>query len=273
MEDSRRFDRLSILPALAVFLLALITGGYSQNDNSPELVDKVAARMAGFPDIKDFEAEVSSMLINVDKNWKTKKTTLVEKIVRSRGGVREEEILSAVEMEKGRRKDVTRKVREETRKQQDKARKEREKRKKKGQEEAEGGGHRRDLTLEQMLPFSEDKRQGYTFRQREDTSYEGKTVRVLESRAKVRSDKFFEGTYYIDPDSYEVLRAFIQPAKNPGPLKKMEMEFLFQISPEGLFFVKETRVRVHVGLVIKNIRMEVQELYKNFKALEPEIER
>ena len=103
--------------------------GLSQIEEPLELVDRVAARIAEFPEIKDYEAEVSAMLITVDKHWKAKKTTLVEKIVRSRDGIREEEILTAVETEKGKRKDVTRKVREDTRKQQEKARKEREKRK------------------------------------------------------------------------------------------------------------------------------------------------
>ena len=85
--------------------------------------------------------------------------------------------------------------------------------------------------------------------------------------AKIRSDKFFEGTYYIDPDTYDVVRAFLQPAKNPGPLKRLEMEFFFQIQPDGYMIPRETRVRIHVGLVVKNIRMEIQEIYKSFKAL------
>lgn len=256
-----------------IFVSLVVSPATSRQEQAEELVLKVAQRMEKYPEIKDYEAEVSSMLINVDKNWKAKKTTLVEKIVRSRGGIREEEILTAVETEKGKRKDVTRKMREETRKQQEKARKERAKRKKNGEKTPGGGDGRQDLTLEQMLPFSEEKRQGYIFRKGEDVSFEGKTVLVLESRAKVRSDKFFEGTYYIDPLSYDVLRAFIKPAKNPGPLKKMEMEFLFQVLPEGLLIPRETRVRIHVGLVVKNIRMEVQEVYRSFKALDPEIER
>jgi hypothetical protein len=253
-----------------VVLILLSEVGFTRQTDSEDLVAKVAQRIAEFPEIKDYEAEVSSMLIRVDKHWKAKKTTLVEKIVRSRDGIREEEILSAIETEKGKNTDVTQEMRKETRKQEAKAKIERAKRAKKGEEDSEGGGHRQDLTIAQMLPFNEEKRQHFTFQEQENAVFAGKTVRVLESKSKVRSDKYFEGIYYIDPETYDVLRAFIHPAKNPGPIKRLEMEFLFQIEPGGQLIPKESRVRIHVGLVIKNIRMEVQEVYKSFKVLESE---
>ena len=169
----------------------------------------------------------------------------------------------------GKKKDVTQKLRDGARKQQEKAIKERAKQEREGKEESKGGGGRQELTMGEMFPFNEKKRDQYIFQRREDVAFAGKTALVLESKAKLRSDKYYEGTYYIDPDSFEVLRAFIQPAKNPGPLKKLEMEFLFQITPEGYFVPKEMRIRIHVGLVIKNIRMEIQEIYKSYRRLVP----
>ena len=254
---------------LFVFALILVTSGFSQQDETEELVSKVAERMSDFPEIDNYEAEVSAMLIYLDKNWKAKKTTLVEKTVRMQDGLREEEIQSAVETEKGKKKDVTQKLRDGARKQQEKAIKERAKQEREGKEESKGGGGRQELTMGEMFPFNEKKRDQYIFQRREDVAFAGKTALVLESKAKLRSDKYYEGTYYIDPDSFEVLRAFIQPAKNPGPLKKLEMEFLFQITPEGYFVPKEMRIRIHVGLVIKNIRMEIQEIYKSYRRLVP----
>jgi len=255
-------------PLLFVLILILVFSGFSKQDETEDLVSKIAERMAEFPEAENYEAEVSAMLISVDKNWKAKKTTLVEKIVRMRDGVREEEILSAVETEKGRKKDVTQKLRNETRKQQEKAKKKRAKQERKGEKSSKRGGGRQELTLDEMFPFNEKKREKYIFQQGENVVFEGKTALVLESKAKLRSDKYYEGTYFIDPDSFEILRALIKPAKNPGPIKKLEMEFFFQVLPEGFFVPKETRVRVHVGLVIKSIRMEIQEVYKSFKRLD-----
>jgi len=254
--------------ALFVFALILVSSVFSQKDEAEDLVSKIAERMAEFPEAENYEAEVSAMLISVDKNWKAKKTTLVEKIVRMRDGVREEEILSALETDKGKKKDVTQKMRDETRKQQEKAKKKRAKQERKGKAGSKRGGGRQELTLDEMFPFNEKKREKYIFQQGENVVFEGKTALVLESKAKLRSDKYYEGTYFIDPDSFEILRALIKPAKNPGPIKKLEMEFFFQVLPEGFFVPKETRVRVHVGLVIKSIRMEIQEVYKSFKRLD-----
>ena len=70
------------------FALILVSSGYSQQDETEDLVSKIAERMAEFPEAENYEAEVSAMLISVDKNWKAKKTTLIEKIVRLREGVR-----------------------------------------------------------------------------------------------------------------------------------------------------------------------------------------
>ncbi|NOR15863.1 MAG: hypothetical protein GQ544_09170, partial [Candidatus Aminicenantes bacterium] len=113
-------------------LLILLQPGFSQQNDVDSLVIKVAERMSSFPEIENYEAEVTSMFIKVDKNWKAQKTTVVEKIVRVKDGVREEEILSAVETNKGKKKDITQKQRDETRKQQEKARKKRAERKRKG---------------------------------------------------------------------------------------------------------------------------------------------
>ena len=203
--------------ALVGLFLILSQPGFTQQDEVDSLVIKVAERMESFPEVNNYEAEVSSMLISVDKNWKAKKTTLVEKIVRVNDGIREEEILSAVETAKGRKKDVTQEQREEIRKRQAKAKKERAKRQSKGEDGSEEGGGRRELTLEQMFPFGEERRSSYTFKQLENEVLEGKTVLVLESRSKVRSNEAYEGIFFIDPDSYEVLRVAIKPAKNPKP--------------------------------------------------------
>ena len=252
---------------LVALPLILVSSGFSQQDSAEELVTKVAERMSSFPEVKDYEAEVSSMIINVDKNWKAKKTTLVEKIVRVKDGVREEDILSAVETKSGKKKDVTQEQRDDTRKRQEKARKKRAKRLSKGEDVSEDGDGRRDLTLEEMFPFGEESRENYTFKQLENESLAGKTVLVLETRSKIRSDKAYEGTFYIDPDNYEVLRVSIKPAKNPSRVKKFEMELFFQVLPEGYYVPKESRVRIDVGLVVKSIRMEIQEVYKSYTIL------
>ncbi|MFA9453286.1 MAG: hypothetical protein ACERK6_05155, partial [Candidatus Aminicenantaceae bacterium] len=57
-------------------------------------------------------------------------------------------------------------------------------------------------------------------------------------------------------------------AKNPKMVKRFEMEARFRVLPEGYLVMEQSLMRLHVGLVVKSIRMEVQEEYRDFKILD-----
>jgi hypothetical protein len=46
------------------------------------------------------------------------------------------------------------------------------------------------------------------------------------------------------------------------------MQFDFGRIPEGNLVVMTTKVRIHVGLIIKNIRMEAEEVYSDHKVFD-----
>lgn len=50
-------------------------------------------------------------------------------------------------------------------------------------------------------------------------------------------------------------------AKKPAPLKRMEMEIDFEVLPEGHQVMKKAVMRMHVGLIVKNYRIEAVETY------------
>lgn len=237
----------------------------AQEVTAEEILDRTAERVAAYPELKNMEARASSTVLNMDKNWKAKKTTLVEKVVRVSDGLRSEEILSARETAKGRTQDVTAKFAEDARKQEEKARKRRAKRAAKGEEE-EGG--RRDFTAEQMFPFDQERRGEYTFT-RKGGSYVGRrSVHVIETRAKVPSDERVDGLYYIDQQTFDVLQAEVHFSKNPKMVKRFEMEARFKVLPEGHLVMERSLIRIHVGLVVKSIRVEAVEEYRDYKILD-----
>jgi len=63
------------------------------------------------------------------------------------------------------------------------------------------------------------------------------------------------------------VRAELRLAKNPGPLKVMEMSMDFLVIPEGYFVLRKMTARVHVGLIVKNIRREVVDEYSDYQIL------
>lgn len=258
------FNKYLIL--IGVFIILFFTShSYSvQENNVDEIIEQVAVRLANYPRLKNWQVSVLSTTYRMDKNWQPEKKTVVRKTVTVRDKERTEDIINAIEIEidKDKTKDVTEKFRKDAMKEMRK----REERRAKGKPEDEKG--RRELSVDEMFPFGVTEREKYIFSRKEDTELAGIPVHVLESRAKIRSDKYYDGTYYINKENYQVIKVEIQPAKNPSVLKLFEMEAYFQIIPGGYFVLNTTRVKIHVGLIIKNIRLDAEEKYSNYVVLD-----
>lgn len=237
----------------------------AQEITDEEILERVAERVAAYPELKNMEALATATVLNMDKKWQPKKTTLVEKIVRVEDGLRSEEVLSAQETSKGRTEDVTAEYVKDALNQKKKAEK---RRAKQGAEDEDDGGGRRDFTMEQMFPFSPERRAEYEYA-RKDTSYVGRrSVYVIEARAKVPSDERVDGLFYIDKQTFDVLQAEVHFSKNPKMVKRFEMEAQFKVLPEGYLVMERSLIRIHVGLVVKSIRVEAREEYRDYKILD-----
>ncbi|MGD9345802.1 MAG: outer membrane lipoprotein-sorting protein [Candidatus Aminicenantes bacterium] len=230
------------------------------------IVDETAERLESFPEMSHWQASVLSKQFEMDKNWEPKKVTVVQKTVLMKNKILQEKIQSAVEIKGDKRKDVTQKYINESYKEMQKAAKERRKSKDKN-----GEDDRRkhmDFSFDELFPFSEKNRVNYDFAMLKEKELEGTSVYVVEARAKQRTKDFFEGIFYIDKETSDIRRAELQLAKNPGPLKVMNMNLDLKVLPEGYLAVRKASVRIHVGLVVKNIRREVVDEYSDYKILE-----
>jgi hypothetical protein len=231
-----------------------------------DIVDKTAKRLASFPEMSHWKASVLSKQAEMDKNWEPEKVTVVQKTLLMKNKILQEKIQSAVEIKNDKRKDVTQKYINESYKEMQKAAKERKKaRDKNGEDDRR---RHMDFSFDELFPFSEKNRGNYDFTRLEEKSLEGTSVYLLEARSKQRTKDFFEGIFYIDKETWDILRAELRLAKNPGPLKVMNMDLDLKVLPEGYLAVRKASVRIHVGLVVKNIRREVVDEYSNYQILE-----
>ncbi|HUU52986.1 MAG TPA: hypothetical protein VMW92_08155 [Candidatus Heimdallarchaeota archaeon] len=257
---------------LAIFLLllptlfALAASKALQETDVADVVDKTAKRLESYPEMSHWQALVLSKKTEMDKNWKPKKETVVQKTLLMKDKIQQEKIQSAVEIEKGKSKDVTQEYINQAYKDMQKAAREKKKTKDKDGEEEQR--RRMDLSLDEMFPFSEKNRENYDFTLLQETTLEGIPVYVLDAKAKQRTKEFFDGIFYIDKETWDIRRAELQLAKNPGPLKLMEMGMDFYVLPEGYFALRKISVRIHVGFVVKNIRQEVVDEYSDYQILE-----
>jgi hypothetical protein len=233
---------------------------------SPEalaLVEKMAERQATYPKLESWQARAHSTTSRMTAEWKPKSTTTSEKIVRMDGPYWSEEILSATETEDGRTRDVTAKMREEAR---ERAAKQRRSTPAEREADQRSRGRRGlDMARDEIFPFGPDKRSGYDFTLEGPSEIDGAPVLVLRSRSLVRADNKFEGLYFVDPETYDVQRVEMTLAKRPSVLKRMEMEIDFAVLPEGHHMMVKAVMRIHVGVVVKNIRVEAVETYTDFR--------
>lgn|GEM_PF-453075 len=275
----------SIILALTVMFLFSTSGlsaarpSTQSADETAELVAKVGERLASYPKLESWQARALSTTAYMNSAWKPTKTTTVEKIVTVDGRRRSEEILKAVETEGGRTRDLTEKTRAEARERAEsrqrpsddqesgRARLESDPPEENPRGDGERSGSRRrrgpNLSPDEILPFSPETRTGYNFTIKGPSSLNGAPVIVLQSRSKVRSEDKLEGLYYIDPTTYDVLRTELTMTKKPAALKRMEAEVEFAVLPGGHQVMTRAAMRMHVGLVVKNIRIEAVETYSD----------
>jgi hypothetical protein len=223
------------------------------------LVEKIGARIASYPKLESWQARARSTSSRMTSEWKPKSTTVTEKLVTVDGSLWSEEILSATETEDGKTRDVTKKSQEEARERAAKQKSSTDEERKSDQRSR--GRRSLDMTRNEVLPFGPDKRAGYDFTVEGTADLDGSPAVLLRSRSRVRSDEKLEGLYYIDPETGDVRRAELTLAKKPGPLKRMEMEVDFRVLPEGHQVMTKAVMRIHVGLIVKNIRVEAVESY------------
>jgi hypothetical protein len=237
------------------------TPAFAQQTDVAALIDGLSQRMENYAELKGWKAQVDSTITRMDKNWQPKTVTAIKKIVKVKNGEREEDVLEAKEAENGAVKDVTEKYVKESEKHRREALKKAEEQKKKGKDADDN--NRRKLTQDDLFPFSKERRGHFEFFRRADSTLDGIPVYVIESKARVKDSKFWEGRYLIRRDTLDVLKIALRPSKNPKLVKELEMEVefvLFNDSP----VVKSSRMKVWSSLLIKNIRMVIEEKYSDF---------
>jgi len=256
---------------------ALHFPGLAQVTELMLLVERVSKQLDLHPKYDSWKASVTSITTKMDKNWKPQKVTTVKKIIKVFNKERTEEIIQALETEKGKTKDITEKYIKEAKKQKEKEKKK--ERERKINEEKEKNRRSLELTWEEIFPFNEEKRINYDFLKLEDSYIDERPVYVLESRAKIKDEKLYEGKYYICKDRFDVLKIILKPSKNPKYVKEFEIEMSFEALPQGYFVLRKSKARIDGGIFIKRIRMTTEEEYSNYEIMnskyteDPEVQK
>jgi hypothetical protein len=238
-------------------LLVVAAPSFCQ-DSLDSLVVRVGRRIEAYQAYDAYSAAVTSNVKIMDGDWKPEKVIRTEKKAFRKNGEQGEEIIQAVESEKGKERDITQKAREESAKSMEKSR-----RREKAGKDGTGGQVR--LGLEGLIPFSNAKRPDYSFTLLPDTVVSGVKWVCVQALARQKDSERYEGRYWIDPDTYDIRLMDVRPSKNPKFVKDLRMRFSFDVLPENRMVVTRTWMRVFAGIVIKKFRMELEETYSDYR--------
>jgi len=234
----------------------------AQDTDLTPLLNKISRRQDSYPKYDSWKVSVMDTTTKMNKNWQPKEVKVIKKLVTVINQEQTEEVLEVLVTKKGVTKDITKKYIQEANKQKEKERK------RKGKKEDNGGTF--TLSDEEIFPFRQEKRESYNYLKLEDSYLEDRPVYVLKSKAKTEDEKLWEGKYYIDQESFDVLKLKIKPSKNPKHVKELEFEMSFQVLPGGYFVVKKVRARINGGIFIKRIRMITEEEYSDYEIISSE---
>ncbi len=249
-------------------LLFLVLALVLQAQTAPELsidqiVERAYQRLTSYRDFGRWQALVVSTQANVDRHWQPEKVRRVTKLMKFDGGLMDEDILEAVEIEKGRTRDITEKYRQQRLERINRVREEREKAEASGRQPESGA----TLRLEDLIPFSDKNRSRYDFRLKGESEINGHPVYLVEARAREKRDFLFEGLFYISRDSYDLVRVEIVPVKMPGFVREFLLEVDLDLWQERLV-MRKVKIKIYGRFLFKSIRRLIEEDYLEYRPLD-----
>jgi hypothetical protein len=273
VSHEREIGGMNKIPKIALLIL-MACGAISfdslfsyqdQESGLSVVLDKIVARMDAHVKNENWIVAVSSTISRMDKNWNPQKVTAVQRKVIVTNGETVNEIIRAMETEKGMTRDITEKYRKETNERNARHIKEREERRLKGKNDERGGHDELRLTEEDFLPFSTKNRPKYDFYFLPEAILDGHAVYAVAAKPKTKQEIDFEGNFYVSKDTFEILRAEITPSKKPRFVKELKIVVDFMVLPGGHFVLKKSWARVYGGFFIKHIRMIAEEVYSDYQ--------
>jgi len=253
----------SSLIGLAILGIGMSVAG-GQTSGASDLasfLDKAALKIRSYPEKASWTANTVTTITKMDRNWIPESVTVVAKTVRVTDGEREESILKAEETKKGKTRDITRKYAEDAREARERERK----RRSEANEGNRSGRRSASFSIDEFLPFAEPKRGQFYFLLTEKAAVDGRPAVMLEVTARVKSEKNWEGKFYFDPETTDLLGLEVRPSENPSLVKELEFRATFEVLDGRVLVVKSTRAKVNGGFFLKHIRQVIEETSSGFE--------
>jgi len=220
------------------------------------LVNVEARLKAGFA-YKSWTAASTMTRTEYDRHGEIVKVTFARKNVRVVDGNRDEDIIQATEIADGKTRDTTADFAKESKKNWERERQ----RKAKGEKG-------RSMDLDEIMPFAAKRRAFYNYSLQPAEGEGGRKLVALAVKAKEKDTKNWDGTYWIDPATYDIVKAEVRPSDNPTFVRELWAKADLSLEDGKYLFIARTIFKIDAGfLFVKNVRMLVDDAYTDVKIL------
>lgn len=112
----------------------------------------------------------------------------------------------------------------------------------------------------EYLPFTKNNRAKYKFKKLGESIDDGVPVYIIEAKVIKKDKHLYEGKYYIDKETFDVIRFQGKPSKDPIPFfDVIDEEEQYMVLPEGIFVLKSSRIRMSADILWKNFGRLIHE--------------
>jgi hypothetical protein len=238
-----------IYPVLILFLL--ITFKITEAPKADSLtVDEIVrlakkSRKRQREYVKDYTCLCVEEMRILDKKGKIKHKEISKKRLYVKGEITHDEIVNIQEKEKSLSEKEIKKRQKEINKEE----------KKKGKEE----------DSKWISPFEEKGEGKFDFGLVREDTLNGRPAYVLSVEPKEKAKELLEGLYWIDKESFRVLRSEFSPSKNPKFVKEMRILVDFTEVKEGIFLPRIFKIRGRGGFLFFKTNFEMERTCGNYK--------
>lgn len=250
---------------MVVFVVTCVMTSISalsaQDEDLDSLLDRLSERIDSYPEMENWREIVLTRQIFTDKKWNPTDTGLtIKSMVTVIDGESELETLEITGTENGMSKDLS----QEFNKDQD--------------AEPESDKFKKEIGQEQLKmedveggTFKKENMAKYDFKKLDDSVIDGRPVYVIETKAKKKDKSRLEGKYYIDQETFDILKFHGKPSKDPSVFVNIiEVEFEFEMLPEGYFVQKRSMTRSSMGILGMRLRMIMEVEHSDYEILPPD---
>lgn len=220
----------------------------AQSVAKDSLIQRISRRQQNlYLRIDNWQARVTSTTIWLDRNSESRQTRVVEKRFRIRDLEQYEEILHAEQWKDSGAVDITEHMIEAQKHFNIRSSLEN----LLFEELRNHGGD--TLYASDLFPFSADHRPLYSYTVSDDSVIGNQPVYIVRATINTPDSRYYNGRFYVEKNTCDVLKAVFWPSKNSVFVKKLRGEFSFRIHPRGFYRLERLELLVDVNLAFINL--------------------